>query len=67
MHKIVRDPVDCVTVCVCVLERLSHLDADPHELALWVLLKRTRSSSRLERLQAVQELAHRRWQGERET
>ncbi|KAF5900259.1 protein SERAC1 isoform X1, partial [Clarias magur] len=43
-------------------ERLSHLDADPHEFALWVLLKRTRSISRPERLQAVQDLAHTRWQ-----
>uniref|UniRef100_A0AAY5EWT6 Protein SERAC1 n=1 Tax=Electrophorus electricus TaxID=8005 RepID=A0AAY5EWT6_ELEEL len=33
-------------------------DADPHECALWVLLKRTHSSSRAERLQAVQDLAH---------
>lgn len=38
-------------------ERLSRVDADPHELALWVLLKRTRSNSRCVRLQAVQELA----------
>ncbi|XP_048106285.1 protein SERAC1 [Alosa alosa] len=39
-------------------EHLSHKDADPHECALWVLLKRTRSASRTERLQAVQDLAH---------
>nr|XP_057913413.1 protein SERAC1 [Doryrhamphus excisus]XP_057913414.1 protein SERAC1 [Doryrhamphus excisus] len=38
-------------------ERLSHVDADPHEVALWVLLKRTQSDSRAVRLQAVQELA----------
>ncbi|KAM9435365.1 protein SERAC1 [Clarias gariepinus] len=43
-------------------ERLSHLDVDPHEFALWVLLKRTRSISRPERLQAVQDLAHTHWQ-----
>ncbi|KAK3542310.1 hypothetical protein QTP86_022492 [Hemibagrus guttatus] len=43
-------------------ERLSHLDADPQELALWVLLKRTGSTSRPERLQAIQDLAHRHWQ-----
>ncbi|KAM4633080.1 protein SERAC1 [Polymixia lowei] len=35
----------------------SHLDADPHEVALWVLLKRTRSATKAVRLQAVQELA----------
>ncbi|KAB5540087.1 hypothetical protein PHYPO_G00097320 [Pangasianodon hypophthalmus] len=44
-------------------EHLSHLDADPRELALWMLLKRTRSSSRSERLQAVQDLAQSHWQG----
>ncbi|XP_030628325.1 protein SERAC1 [Chanos chanos] len=38
-------------------EHLSHLDADPHECALWVLLKRTRSADRAVRLQAVQDLA----------
>ncbi|KAL0967791.1 hypothetical protein UPYG_G00256990 [Umbra pygmaea] len=38
-------------------EPLSHLDADPHEVALWVLLKRTCSASRTTRLLAVQELA----------
>ncbi|MCJ8743977.1 hypothetical protein PDJAM_G00100890 [Pangasius djambal] len=43
-------------------ERLSHLDADPRELALWMLLKRTHSSSRSERLQAIQDLAHSLWQ-----
>uniref|UniRef100_A0A6Q2Z6V1 Protein SERAC1 n=1 Tax=Esox lucius TaxID=8010 RepID=A0A6Q2Z6V1_ESOLU len=36
---------------------LSHLDADPHEVALWVLLKRACSASRTTRLSAVQELA----------
>uniref|UniRef100_A0A4W4FUE6 Protein SERAC1 n=1 Tax=Electrophorus electricus TaxID=8005 RepID=A0A4W4FUE6_ELEEL len=46
---ILRQPLD---------EHLSRLDADPHECALWVLLKRTHSSSRAERLQAVQDLAH---------
>ncbi|XP_048841596.1 protein SERAC1 isoform X1 [Brienomyrus brachyistius] len=44
-------------------EHLSRLDADPHECALWVLLKKARSSDRAVRLQAVQELAgHRHWQ-----
>ncbi|KAM3861649.1 protein SERAC1 [Diretmus argenteus] len=38
-------------------EHFSHLDADPHEVALWVLLKRTRSATKAVRLQAVQELA----------
>ncbi|XP_043075119.1 protein SERAC1 isoform X1 [Puntigrus tetrazona] len=38
-------------------EHLSHLDADPHECALWVLLKKTRSADRAVRQQAVQELA----------
>ncbi|XP_036405649.1 protein SERAC1 [Megalops cyprinoides] len=38
-------------------EHLSHLDADPHECALWVLLKRVRSTNRAVRLQAVQDLA----------
>ncbi|KAG7460841.1 hypothetical protein MATL_G00203180 [Megalops atlanticus] len=38
-------------------EHLSHLDADPHECALWVLLKRARSTNRAVRLQAVQDLA----------
>ncbi|KAG7275367.1 hypothetical protein CRUP_007923 [Coryphaenoides rupestris] len=38
-------------------EHFSHLDADPHEVALWVLLKRTRSASKTVRLHAVRELA----------
>nr|XP_061806896.1 protein SERAC1-like [Nerophis lumbriciformis] len=38
-------------------ERLSNVDADPHEVALWVLLKRTQSDNRAVRIQAVQELA----------
>ncbi|XP_077075649.1 protein SERAC1 [Siphateles boraxobius] len=38
-------------------ERLSHLDADPNECALWMLLKRTFSADRAVRQQAVQELA----------
>ncbi|KAL2082209.1 hypothetical protein ACEWY4_022027 [Coilia grayii] len=33
-------------------------DVDPHECALWVLLKRSRSCSQTERLQAVEDLAH---------
>ncbi|XP_026175167.1 protein SERAC1 isoform X2 [Mastacembelus armatus] len=38
-------------------EHFSHVDADPHEVALWVLLKRTQSANKHTRLQAVQELA----------
>ncbi|XP_077366764.1 protein SERAC1 isoform X1 [Festucalex cinctus] len=38
-------------------ERLSNVDADPHEVALWVLLKRTQSDNRALRIQAVQQLA----------
>ncbi|XP_034756607.1 protein SERAC1 isoform X1 [Etheostoma cragini] len=38
-------------------EHFSRVDADPHEVALWVLLKRTRSANKAIRLQAVQELA----------
>uniref|UniRef100_A0A674A191 Protein SERAC1 n=1 Tax=Salmo trutta TaxID=8032 RepID=A0A674A191_SALTR len=38
-------------------EHLSHMDADPHEVALWVLLKRACSANRTTRLSAVQELA----------
>uniref|UniRef100_A0A672Z668 Protein SERAC1 n=1 Tax=Sphaeramia orbicularis TaxID=375764 RepID=A0A672Z668_9TELE len=38
-------------------EHFSHVDADPHEVALWVLLKRTQSSNKAIRMQAVQELA----------
>ncbi|XP_077443061.1 protein SERAC1 [Stigmatopora argus] len=37
-------------------ERLSNVDADPHEVALWVLLKRTQSANHVVRMQAVQEL-----------
>ncbi len=40
-----------------MLEHFSHVDADPHEVALWVLLKRTQSANKAIRLQAVQELA----------
>uniref|UniRef100_A0A3Q0RIH3 Protein SERAC1 n=1 Tax=Amphilophus citrinellus TaxID=61819 RepID=A0A3Q0RIH3_AMPCI len=38
-------------------EHFSHVDADPHEVALWVLLKKTQSANKAVRLQAVQELA----------
>ncbi|XP_068609767.1 protein SERAC1 [Brachionichthys hirsutus] len=38
-------------------EHLSHVDADPHELALWVLLKRTQSGKKDSRFQAVRSLA----------
>ncbi|XP_067272918.1 protein SERAC1 [Pseudorasbora parva] len=46
--RVLRRPLD---------ERLSHLDADPHECALWMLLKRTYSADRAVRHQAVEELA----------
>ncbi|XP_017278691.1 protein SERAC1 [Kryptolebias marmoratus] len=39
-------------------EHFSHVDAHPHEVALWVLLKRTQSANKDIRLQAVQELAN---------
>uniref|UniRef100_A0A8C1KUS1 Protein SERAC1 n=1 Tax=Cyprinus carpio TaxID=7962 RepID=A0A8C1KUS1_CYPCA len=39
------------------LGTVCHLDADPHECALWVLLKKTCSADRAVRQQAVQELA----------
>uniref|UniRef100_A0A673H1H6 Protein SERAC1 n=1 Tax=Sinocyclocheilus rhinocerous TaxID=307959 RepID=A0A673H1H6_9TELE len=39
------------------LGTVCHLDADPHECALWVLLKKTCSADRAMRQQAVQELA----------
>uniref|UniRef100_A0AAQ5YBS6 Protein SERAC1 n=1 Tax=Amphiprion ocellaris TaxID=80972 RepID=A0AAQ5YBS6_AMPOC len=42
---------------LCVLEHFTNVDADPHEVALWVLLKRTMSANKAIRLQAVQELA----------
>lgn len=41
-------------------EHFSHVDADPHEVALWVLLKRTQSATKAVRLQAVQELVENR-------
>ncbi|XP_051511276.1 protein SERAC1 isoform X2 [Myxocyprinus asiaticus] len=41
----------------CHEEHLSQLDADPHECALWVLLKRTFSADQIVRQQAVQDLA----------
>lgn len=49
-----------------VSEHFSHVDADPHEVALWVLLKRTQSPNKAIRLQAVQELAeYQHWLGKR--
>uniref|UniRef100_A0A8C6KAD6 Protein SERAC1 n=1 Tax=Nothobranchius furzeri TaxID=105023 RepID=A0A8C6KAD6_NOTFU len=36
---------------------LSHVDAHPYEVALWVLLKKTQSANKDVRLQAVQEIA----------
>lgn len=45
-------------------EHFSHVDADPHEVALWALLKRTKSADKAVRLQAVQELAeNHHWHG----
>ncbi|KAM9355213.1 protein SERAC1 isoform 2-T4 [Pholidichthys leucotaenia] len=38
-------------------EHFCHVDADPHEVALWVLLKKTQSANKAVRLLAVQELA----------
>ncbi|KAJ4929002.1 hypothetical protein JOQ06_004623 [Pogonophryne albipinna] len=38
-------------------EHFSHVDADPHEVALWALLKRTMSPNKAIRVQAVQEMA----------
>ncbi|XP_008310916.1 protein SERAC1 [Cynoglossus semilaevis] len=38
-------------------EHFTHVDADPHEVALWGLLKQTQSMNKAVRLQAVQELA----------
>lgn len=47
-----------------VLEHFSHGDADPHEVALWVLLKKTISANKAIRLQAIQELAeNHHWHG----
>uniref|UniRef100_A0A3B4B418 Protein SERAC1 n=1 Tax=Periophthalmus magnuspinnatus TaxID=409849 RepID=A0A3B4B418_9GOBI len=37
-------------------EHFRHVDADPHEVALWVLLKKAKSANKAVRLQAVQEL-----------
>lgn len=40
------------------------MDADPHEVALWVLLKKTQSANKAIRLEAVQELAdNHHWHG----
>ncbi|MBN3300178.1 SRAC1 protein, partial [Amia calva] len=46
--KLFKGPLD---------EHLSKLDVEPHEFSLWLLLKKTRSADRIERLQAVKELA----------
>lgn len=47
-----------------VSEHFSRVDADPHEVALWVLLKKTKSTDKAVRLQAVQELAeNHHWHG----
>ncbi|KAF7690555.1 hypothetical protein HF521_012359 [Silurus meridionalis] len=64
LHKAVRKLIEISSRVLNypLDEHISHQDADPNELALWVLLKRTRSSRRSERLQAVQDLAHRHWQ-----
>ncbi|CAL8317020.1 unnamed protein product [Merluccius merluccius] len=59
LHKVARTFVEISSRVLLgpLDEHFSHLDADPHEVALWVLLKRTRSASRAVRLHAVQELA----------
>lgn len=50
--------------CFYILEHFSRVDADPHEVALWVLLKRTQSPNKAIRLHAVQELAeNHHWHG----
>lgn len=54
----------CLVCSLYVLEHFSHVDADPHEVALWVLLKRTQSTNKAVRLQAVKELAeNHHWHG----
>uniref|UniRef100_A0A3Q3FJI8 Protein SERAC1 n=1 Tax=Labrus bergylta TaxID=56723 RepID=A0A3Q3FJI8_9LABR len=53
LHKAARRLVSCLFV----VEHFTHVDADPHEVALWVLLKKTQSANKAIRLQAVQELA----------
>lgn len=56
--------IKLLVCCFYVLEHFSHVDADPHEVALWVLLKRTQSPNKGIRLQAVQELAaNHHWHG----
>ncbi|XP_076612968.1 protein SERAC1 isoform X2 [Chaetodon auriga] len=58
--KLLLQSLDAAKLMTQVLkpqEHFSHVDADPHEVALWVLLKRTQSANKAIRLQAVQELA----------
>uniref|UniRef100_A0A8C2ZYY5 Protein SERAC1 n=1 Tax=Cyclopterus lumpus TaxID=8103 RepID=A0A8C2ZYY5_CYCLU len=60
LHKAARRFMEIssrVIESLYVLEHFSHGDADPHEVALWVLLKKTMSANKAIRLQAVQELA----------
>lgn len=56
--------IKLLVCCLYVLEHFSQVDADPHEVALWVLLKRTQSPNKAIRLHAVQELAeNHHWHG----
>lgn len=59
LHKVARRFVEISSRLLLrsLDEHFSHVDADPHEVALWVLLKRTQSATKAIRLQAVQELA----------
>ncbi|XP_053736994.1 protein SERAC1 isoform X2 [Synchiropus splendidus] len=59
LHKVARRFLELSSrlLLLSLDERRINVDADPHEVALWVLLKRTQSDSKTIRLQAVQELA----------
>uniref|UniRef100_A0A3B3DCJ4 Protein SERAC1 n=1 Tax=Oryzias melastigma TaxID=30732 RepID=A0A3B3DCJ4_ORYME len=58
LHKAARRFIEASSrLFLQSLDHLSHVDADPHEVALWVLLKQTQSANKAIRLQAVQELA----------
>ncbi|XP_005734545.1 protein SERAC1 isoform X1 [Pundamilia nyererei] len=51
------DAAKLMTQVSLLQEHFSHVDADPHEVALWVLLKKIQSANKAIRLEAVQELA----------
>uniref|UniRef100_A0A8C9S4N0 Protein SERAC1 n=1 Tax=Scleropages formosus TaxID=113540 RepID=A0A8C9S4N0_SCLFO len=59
LHKAVRRIIEISSKVLLrpLDEHLSHLDADPHECALWVLLKRAGSADRNVRQKAVRDLA----------